>query len=741
MTDSPAHGGRNAPTGFWVSRPAETPVDLSLIIPTRNEAGNISMLLSQLTVALRGIAFEVIFVDDSDDDTPETVRRLAQHHTFRIGLIARPPERRANGLGGAVVEGFRAAQAPWMGVMDADLQHPPAVVRRLWEAAQSGTADLVLGTRLKGEGDTHGLSLRRTLVSRLLALTTRLTFPMRLWRVSDPLTGLFMLRNGAVDLDLLQPDGFKILLEILVRAPLLRLAEVPFRFDYRHAGQSKAGFFELYRLVRHYVRLRLSADLYLIRFLLVGLLGLVVNSALLYGMSGLLGLHYLWGAVIATQGSALWNFVLTERWVFDDRRQRGTRFYRFNGFMVMNNIMLAARLPVIWLLVRDGGLHYLWANLLTLVVLTAVRFGIADQILWQRLRNQPLNRTRRPFNLQPFTYTLHSLLTVRSEAALPALAPYLAESTTETADLIIRVTDDFRRVPEPGVWHFNDGLGRHGFCLDMRPGHCAELAVSPFLARSPHALYEQAVLPLARWLLAQRECALVQATAVVHHGRAILLTGPDPAATHNLAYHLVRHNSDFCWLGGAPVILDRAGRVYPCGALVPIVGPADRLRRKEHRRARLNAARLRFHARWRDRQRLPITSLDALWQRLAPPPAAPIAQLLPGVAQPLPAQTAQVVVLLPPEAAPQRPTAETVQAALLPPPPDTRGRAAQLLAIALWRRQGVAWSAVERETLAQALAGVAAHAVPLPADGRSLQIPLLTPRPEAPLPGDFTSSS
>jgi dolichol-phosphate mannosyltransferase len=378
----------------WLTESAETPTVLSMVIPTRNEAPNITLLLSKLTAALRGLAVEIIFVDDSDDGTPATVRQVASRYPFAIGLIARPPHRRANGLGGAVLEGFRIARSPWMCVMDADLQHPPTTVRQLWEEAHRSGADLVMGTRLKGDGDTHGLSLHRNFVSRLLALTTRLTFPMRLWRVSDPLTGLFMLRNGAVDLDILEPDGFKILLEILVRSPRLKLAEVPFRFDYRHAGESKASVTELRRLLRHYARLRFSADIYLVRYVGVGLLSLLLNMLTLWLSTEQIGWHYLWGVVLATQISSLFSFALNERLVFDDRRQRSTRLFRFNGFMLLNNLLLPLLLPAIWLMVRHGVTSYLRANLVAVVALSLVRLIVSDQFLWQRQRNQPLNRSR-----------------------------------------------------------------------------------------------------------------------------------------------------------------------------------------------------------------------------------------------------------------------------------------------------------------------------------------------------------
>ncbi len=112
----------------------QTGYDISLVIPTRNEAGNIEPLLMRIHQAVKGIATEVVFVDDSTDNTPEVIRKLQEWFPLPIKLIHRPKEMRKNGLGGAVVEGFKATQAKWMCVMDADLQHPPEMIPRLYPA-------------------------------------------------------------------------------------------------------------------------------------------------------------------------------------------------------------------------------------------------------------------------------------------------------------------------------------------------------------------------------------------------------------------------------------------------------------------------------------------------------------------------------------------------------------------------------------------------------------------------------
>src|SRR5919108_1160243 len=232
--------------------------EVSLVIPTRNEAGNIEPLLMRVHQAMKGIPTEVVFVDDSTDTTPEVIAKLQEWFPLPITLIHRPAERRTNGLGGAVVEGYRRASGNWLCVMDADLQHPPEMIPRLLFQAQKSGADLVMGSRLAPGGDASSLGFKRMLISHAFAWTTRLTFPQRLYNVTDPLTGFYMTRRSALKMDELQPDGFKILLEILVSHPQLKVAEVPIQFGYRHAGESKASVAETIKFFRGLFRLRLA---------------------------------------------------------------------------------------------------------------------------------------------------------------------------------------------------------------------------------------------------------------------------------------------------------------------------------------------------------------------------------------------------------------------------------------------------------------------------------------------------
>ncbi|HYZ77500.1 MAG TPA: polyprenol monophosphomannose synthase, partial [Gaiellaceae bacterium] len=230
---------------------------VSVVVPTKNEAANVAPLLERLSGVLPPSDLEVIFVDDSSDVTPAAVREASRRAVNAVTLIHRPPENRGDGLAGAVVEGIRAARAPWICVIDGDLQHPPELIPELLQRAQSDH-DVVVASRYALNGHVGTFGIGRSLVSRAATRAARLLFPRRLRGTTDPLSGFFLVRRSVIRPEVLRPRGFKILLEILVRTPGLKVSEVPFEFGARHAEQSKASAREGARYVRQLCSLRLG---------------------------------------------------------------------------------------------------------------------------------------------------------------------------------------------------------------------------------------------------------------------------------------------------------------------------------------------------------------------------------------------------------------------------------------------------------------------------------------------------
>lgn len=228
---------------------------VTIIVPTRNESPNVEVLVERVARAMDDVAsWELLFVDDSDDDTPAAVE-AQRARGWPVRLHHRPPGRRAGGLSGAVEDGFDTAMADVLAVMDADLQHPPEVLPGLLAPLLAGEADLVAGTRYGGTGKASGLAgpWRRTVSSGSRLLVHALVPRSR--PLTDPMSGLFALRRTVIEGVPLQAKGFKILLEVVTRGRWERVHNHPYTFERRHAGRSKASLHEGLLFVRHLIRL------------------------------------------------------------------------------------------------------------------------------------------------------------------------------------------------------------------------------------------------------------------------------------------------------------------------------------------------------------------------------------------------------------------------------------------------------------------------------------------------------
>ncbi|PVE73797.1 glycosyltransferase [Microbacterium testaceum] len=344
-------------------------MDLSVIVPTFNEGPNVAELVRRTSDALTGRAVEVIFVDDSTDDTPDVIRAVAASADIPVRLIHR--DNPVGGLGGAVVEGIRAAESNRCVVMDGDLQHPPEVIADLLARAEEGDADVVVASRYIAGGTSDGLANAvRTAVSRASTLLTKAMFPKKLHNCSDPMTGFFLVHRDSLEVETLRPRGFKILLEILARKQM-RVAEVPFSFAPRFAGESKASFSQGMRFLTQLTMLRFGR---MSAFALVGGLGAVANLLIMGGLQ-LLGVQYLVAAVIASIITIVANFLALEYLVFADMREEsGLMRHRFIKSFTFNGIEAIVRIPVIWVLVSQAHMPSVIAAALTLIAAFVVRF-------------------------------------------------------------------------------------------------------------------------------------------------------------------------------------------------------------------------------------------------------------------------------------------------------------------------------------------------------------------------------
>lgn len=354
-----------------------SPIELSLIVPTYNEAPNVAELVRRIASAVDGAETEIVFVDDSTDATPDVVREVAESAPLPVRLIHR--ERATGGLGGAVLEGLAAAQADVCVVLDGDLQHPPEKIPQLRERFARGDVDVVIGSRYAGGGTAHGLADRtRVMVSKLSTLVTKAMFPVRLREVSDPMTGFFLVDRRTLDLDTMTPRGFKILLELLARKNL-RVAEIPFDFADRHAGESKASMRQGMHFLAQLAALRFGK---MSLFALVGALGAVVNVAIVWALTAL-GVDYLVAAIIAAETTIVGNFLLIEHFVFQEMRGAASSgWVRFAKSFTFNNVEALVRIPVLALMVESWHLSAVVATAITLAIAFLVRFVFHSLVVY-----------------------------------------------------------------------------------------------------------------------------------------------------------------------------------------------------------------------------------------------------------------------------------------------------------------------------------------------------------------------
>jgi dolichol-phosphate mannosyltransferase len=324
--------------------------ELAVIVPTLNEAGNVRPLLERLGRALRGIAFEVIFVDDdSPDGTSEVVREAAAVQANVRGL--RRIGRR--GLSSACIEGMLVSSAPYIAVMDADLQHDERLLGPMLARLRSERLDIVVASRLMQGGSLGPLSARRERLSRLGTRVSRLISRVEL---SDPMSGYFMLRREVLDevVHELSGTGFKLLLDVFASAPRpLRFAELPLRFRPRHSGTSKLDTLvalEFATLIADKTVGRIVPVRFVL-FVLVGLFGVLVHLAALGLAFKGAGLGFVPSQMLATLTAMTVNFFLNNRFTYRDRRLVGLglvrgliSFYLACGLGALVNVLLAGTL-------------------------------------------------------------------------------------------------------------------------------------------------------------------------------------------------------------------------------------------------------------------------------------------------------------------------------------------------------------------------------------------------------------
>jgi len=654
------------------------PVDISVVVPTRNERENIGPLLDRLSAALPVGASQVIFVDDSSDDTPEVIAAAAACASLPVMILHREPGERVGGLGGAVVAGLKVAEGRVAVVMDGDLQHPPETIPDLVRPIERGTADVVVASRYRDNGQASGLANRsRAGVSHVATRLAKSTFPRRLVDVTDPMSGFFALRLSAVDLDSLRPVGFKILLEAVARCRL-SVAEVGFTFAPRYSGESKADFREGLRFATHLIRLRLSTLLTprqsrAAGFAAVGATGLVVNTIAFWGFIRFFSLPYLLAAVLATQVSTTWNFIGMELFVFSDRKSGGP-WGRYWRFCVLNNTVMLARLPLLAVMVQVLHTPKSLANVITLLAVFLVRFGISDRFIYEEEGEKDMVPVETPTTkVGPieisvedsgtelkglesalgtsfrYFYDLHGIVTIGSDVVLPELTYFLQTKPVADSsgpDIAIRIGSIGRprartrlvRTPDGQTIRWEEHLGRASANFAIHFGSQILVTTSRALARSPHVLYTNVVEALLRFVFVDRGYMLLHAACMDVDGSGVVLSARTDTGKTGTVLKLLR-TSEGRFLSDDMTIIDSAGvaRSFPKPLTISqhtlrAIDAGDLTRREWawlRIQSRLHSKEGRGFAMRLADHNVPIMTINGWTQRIIPPPKYMVQRLVP----------------------------------------------------------------------------------------------------------------
>ena len=355
---------------------------LSIIVPTYNERENILVLVDRINRVLPGIDFEIVIVDDnSPDKTWEEGERI---HLLdpRVRVLRRVGRK---GLSSAVIEGALSSQTQFIAVMDGDLQHDETILAAMLETAKQG-ADLVIGSRYLKEAGVGDWEKKRTLLSQW---GTKLTLKLIGHKVSDPLSGFFLMRKQLFSdcAEKLVGQGFKILLDVLSNFPpgTITIKEVPFVFRRRSYGESKLSpstikYFVEFLFIKTFGR---YIPIRFVKFCLVGLGGAMVHFFLLYLFYRKFLFSYQLSLIIAIECAIISNYLYNNFWTFWEYRKIKAgliggllRYNIATAFGGVANFIISSYL-------LEHGFFWVWASLYGAMVGVLWNYTLSKVITWQ----------------------------------------------------------------------------------------------------------------------------------------------------------------------------------------------------------------------------------------------------------------------------------------------------------------------------------------------------------------------
>jgi dolichol-phosphate mannosyltransferase len=355
---------------------------ISIIVPTFNEAGNMHPLLSRIKNALEEENYEIVIVDDSSPDKTadkalEAARELGIEG--RVKVIVRNGER---GLSTAVVKGLENADGDIMVVMDGDLQHPPEMIKSLISPIIKEQAEVSIGVR-RGKG-YQGLSFLRRIVSKAASTLSKILLPQTR-NITDPMSGFFALKKEVFRRarGSLNPKGFKILLELIVKAnvPPEKIKEVEFVFERRRWGESKLNSREVFNFLWHLLNLN---EFRILKFMLVGISGIFVNEGVLWLSYYKAGIMLELSAALGIESSILSNYLLNSIFTFK-KRKAGSFIGRMARYHISTAIGVLINYATLLVLSKALHVEVLLSNLIGIFLGFVANYALSERFVWKEL--------------------------------------------------------------------------------------------------------------------------------------------------------------------------------------------------------------------------------------------------------------------------------------------------------------------------------------------------------------------
>ncbi len=352
--------------------------ELSIIIPTYNERQNLPILIEKINNSINNsIKYEIVVVDDNSPDKTWEVALEYSKKGYPVKLILRP---RKMGLSSAIIEGFHKSSGEYIVVIDADLQHPPEVIPILYNEAKKHGADIVIASRYIKGGGVEGWSLIRKIISKGASLLAKIALP-QVRKISDPMSGFFLVKRDVIEGLELKPKSWKVLLEILVKGKYSKVIEVPYIFRSRIHGESKLRLKDMISYFKHVLEL---SEYRIIKFAIVGASGVGVNLGVLYLCKELLMIPLTIALIIAFEVSLTSNYILNDLWTFRGKRPKGIRNW-LKYWIKYHYAALAGLVAYysITLILTHLGIYYILAALIGILTGFIFNFILAQHTIWR----------------------------------------------------------------------------------------------------------------------------------------------------------------------------------------------------------------------------------------------------------------------------------------------------------------------------------------------------------------------